>query len=71
MLRVKQGERYRRDIGDTWTGWKVQITLLYLRRLFVVIVIFADNKEELQLSLNALHEYSNRWNVVVSKTRQS
>ena len=30
------------------------------------IVIFANSKEELQLSLNALYEYCQRWKMIVN-----
>ena len=82
MLGVRQGESispflfamFLNDIEDVFIskglcGIDVDCFKMFLILYADDIVIFANCKEELQLSLNVLHDYCNRWKLKVNTSK--
>ena len=79
LLGVRQGDRvspsvcsmFLSDIEDIFidnglSGINADIFKLFLILYADDIVIFANSKEELQLSLDALYKYCQRWKMIVN-----
>ena len=84
LLGVRQGDRvspfifsmFLNDIEDIFIDNGLSAINVDMFKLFLIlhaddIVIFANSKEELQLSLNGLYEYCQRWKrmVNINKTK--
>ena len=79
LLGVRQGDRvspfifsmFLNDIEDIFIDNGLSAINVDMFKLFLIlhaddIVIFANSKEELQLSLNGLYEYCQRWKRMVN-----